>query len=198
LLSFTSTASAVVFLAGIVEGLGIPWPGAFILAGTAATSGDDFSVVPVSAFLFTAGYCLGSYLQFLVGWTIGPRVLAWLPDAHRLKLERLTAKYGMGAVLWLRPLAIGNYVSLPAGLMRMSPGRFALYTGMGIGPWAVAVALAGWFLNDQIDILNPLISRWSGPTVIILGIAFPVVGAIKLIIQRRRRARELAASETGG
>ena len=151
---------AAVCFAGLVEGFGIPWPGAFIIAGAAVSLGDQAAAVPAAAGLFTLGYCVGSLLQYLVGWLVGPVALSWLPTRHRGKLDGLIEKYGLTAVLWLRPVAIGNYISLPAGMMRMPLARFTLYTVLGIAPWAVAMALGGRFLGGQVDLVSVAMSHW--------------------------------------
>lgn len=90
------TTFAAVCLAGLMEGFGIPWPGAFIIAGAAVSLGDGFAAVPTATALFAFEYLVGSLLQYLVGRLIGSTALAWLPEAHRNRLDGLFAKHGPG------------------------------------------------------------------------------------------------------
>lgn len=45
---------------------------------------------------------------------------------------------------------IRQYISLPAGLARMRPGRFTLYTALGSGIWCAILTYIGWFLGKRL------------------------------------------------
>lgn len=154
------TLFGFVCLGGLLEGFGIPWPGGWILAGVAAGMRGSAAAVAGAVGLYTAGYWMGAVLQYFVGWKIGPLAISWLPAHYRTKLERLTTQYGSAAVLWLRPLAVGNYVSLSAGMVRMPLSRFTLYTLLGIGPWATGLGLAGALFGDHVHALSTAAARW--------------------------------------
>jgi membrane protein DedA with SNARE-associated domain len=183
------TTFAAVCLAGLVEGVGIPWPGGLIIAGAAASMGESSAAVPVVAALFTLGYYVGALLQYLIGRLIGPAALAWLPAVQRKRLDSLILKHGLGIVLWLRPFAVGNYVSLPAGMMRMPLPRFTLYTIVGIAPWAVGIALAGWFLGAQV--VSSVISQWFLPAAVVLAVGLALFRGVKRWLRRRSRRHEV-------
>lgn len=128
---------------------------------------------------------MGSLLQYLVGRLVGPAALAWLPAVHRNKLDSLLRKHGLASVLWLRPLAVGNYISLPAGMMRMPVSRFTLYTVLGIAPWAAGIALLGWFLGAQF--VSSAMSQWFLPATVVLGVVFALFRYVKPWFRRRSR-----------
>jgi membrane protein DedA with SNARE-associated domain len=180
---------AAVCLAGLVEGVGIPWPGGLIIAGAAVSMGESATAVPVAAALFTLGYYVGALLQYLIGRLIGPAALSWLPAVQRKRLDSLILKHGLGIVLWLRPFAVGNYVSLPAGMMRMPLPRFTLYTIAGIAPWAAGIALAGWFLGAQV--VSGVISQWFLPAAVALGVGLALFRGVKRWLRRRSRRHEV-------
>lgn len=45
------------------------------------------------------------------------------------------------SVFFSRPLVIGNYISAPAGIMRMPLRRFLPPTFFGVAPWALSIIL---------------------------------------------------------
>lgn len=184
--------AAAVFVAGLLEGIGIPWPGAVIVAGAAAGLGGGYRDVPLAAMLFAAGYCLGSMIQYVMGRLVGQRMLAWLPAKQRCSLEALTTRYGSAVVLWTRPLAAGNYVSIPAGMMRMPVLRFQLYTFLGIAPWAAGMAAAGWLLGGQVEAVGALLGRWLVPGVVAFAAAVVLAKLTGYAINAGRSARHEA------
>ena len=56
---------------------------------------------------------------------------------------------------------IRQYISLPAGLARMPLGQFCLYTALGSGIWVVVLALTGYFLGSNQDIIHQEIRKIS-------------------------------------
>lgn len=172
--------------AGLIEGVGLPWPGIVIMA-TAGTAGDDWRSVLLLTLTFSVAYTAGSLIQYAVGRLLGSLALGWLSEQQRAKLEGLLGRYGMGAVCWARPLAIGNYLSIPAGMLKMNPVRFALYTFVGALPWAGGTILAGRFLGEQLASLQGLIDPWMLPGLGLL--ALGAAGAMLLRLMRRRWAR---------
>lgn len=179
--------AVAVFTAGLLEGVGIPWPGALIIAGAAAGLGAGTAGVPLAAACFTAGYCLGSAMQYLLGRLLGGTVLGWLPSAQRCRMDELTRKHGAAIVLWTRPLAVGNYVSIPAGISRMPVSRFLLYTFLGISPWAMAMAAGGWLLGGQVGAVNAWLTRWFLPAAVACGGALALYKLGTLVLNRFRQ-----------
>lgn len=181
-----------VVAAGVMEGTGIPWPGALILAGVAASL--EYGNIPLITACFTAGYCAGAIAQYLLGRMVGRVVLGWLPASQREKVEQMTTKYGPAAVFWTRPFAAGNYISIPAGLMKMGIFRFLAYTALGIAPWCASVAVAGRFLGGELSGLTEMVDGWFVPVVIICGAAFAVYKVVAIYRSRRRRPTAQEAS----
>lgn len=154
-------------LSGVLEGLGIPWPGAVVLtAGGTANPGIESAALLGT--LFAVAYTAGSAVQYTFGRFCRSLLERLLSPAMREKLDRAIEKYGQAAVLWTRPLAVGNYISIPAGMMRMNPVKFLVYTFAGIWPWAFGMALAGGALGkyltyaaDAMPLLVGALAAWA-------------------------------------
>lgn len=168
--------------AGFVEGTGIPWPGSLIMATAGMTAGGDWRSVLILVLVFSTTYTLGALIQYAAGWALGPVALSWLTKPQRARLQGLMERYGFGMVCWSRPLAIGNYVSIPAGMLRMNPIRFGLYTFLGAVPWAVGTIVLGRLLGSRLPLLQAQFDRWMLPALGLLALA-----AVAASLYRRRR-----------
>lgn len=178
-------------VAGFVEGTGVPWPGVLIMATTGMTTGDDWRAVLLFTLAFSIAYTLGSLIQYAVGRVLGPVALSWLAPHQRERLESLVHRYGYGAVCWTRPLAIGNYVSIPAGMLKMNPIRFSLYTFLGAIPWAGVTILAGRLLGGRLAMVEATISLWMLPVVGLMALVAAGFGAVRLVWKGMLKRRPL-------
>lgn len=49
---------------------------------------------------------------------------------------------------------IRQYISFPAGLVRMNLKKFIFYTGLGAAIWCTILALVGYYVGNNIDIIK--------------------------------------------
>ncbi len=49
---------------------------------------------------------------------------------------------------------IRQYISFPAGLVRMNLKKFIFYTGLGAAIWCTVLAYVGYFVGNNIDIIK--------------------------------------------
>ena len=49
---------------------------------------------------------------------------------------------------------IRQYISFPAGLVRMDLKKFIFYTGLGAAIWCTILAYVGYFVGNNIDIIK--------------------------------------------
>ncbi|MGH9128782.1 MAG: DedA family protein [Acidimicrobiales bacterium] len=197
----SSGGYAIVFLLMVAESACVPFPSEVIMlfAGVLAFDGR-LNLVGVIV-LGIAGNVVGSLIAWAVGWAGGrPALQRWgrfvfLSEAELDRSERWFERHGEGAVFFGRMLpVVRTFISLPAGVARMAPGRFTLFTLAGCIPWTAALGVAGYEIGSQ----------WHGvahgfhdatyvlavlAVLLVLGIAFGV-------LRRRRGARTPSTSAT--
>lgn len=86
------------------------------------------------------------------------------------KAELFFSKHGHISTFTGRLIpVIRQYISLPAGLARMPMGQFCLYTALGSGIWVVILALTGYFLGSNQELIHQEIKKIS--ILLIIGCA---------------------------
>lgn len=162
------------------------------LAGFTAAQGELSFVGAVAAGI--VGSVLGHLPLCYLGRLAGEERLkrwadkygTWLTVSHE-EIERARGwfdRYGGKAVLICRLIpGICSLISIPAGIAKMNLVAFLLYSTLGMGVWALALAYLGWVLGENYE----LASRYLGPaTYIVLG-ALLLGGAFW--IWRRRQSQ---------
>lgn len=139
---------------------------------------------------------LGSWLAWWVGVAGGRPLIDRFGRYVLLRpheVDRAHAwfeRHGEATVFFGRliPL-IRAFISLPAGVARMRFDRFTIFTFLGIVPWTVGFALAGYALGEQWG----TIERYIAPISITVGLL--LIGAGIWWIRRRLGARTQAPGE---
>lgn len=89
------------------------------------------------------------------------------------KAEIFFAKHGHISTFTGRLLpVIRQYISLPAGLARMPLGSFCAYTALGSGIWVVILALVGYFMGSNQELIHTEIKK----------ISFALIGICALLV----------------
>jgi membrane protein DedA with SNARE-associated domain len=186
-----------IFVLMVGESACIPVPsevtmvfGGALAAG--AVAGAQLSLALVIA-VGVAGNVAGSYLAWGVGayggraaWRRWGRYVFLRPgDIDRA--DRWFDRHGAKAVFSGRLLpVVRTFISLPAGITRMSPTRFGLYTLAGSILWTTALAWAGYVVG----------ARWQQVASAFHGASYTFAAAIVLLVVvvfaalMRRRIRE--------
>jgi membrane protein DedA with SNARE-associated domain len=188
-----------IFLLMLAESACIPIPSELIMlfggalaAGAVAGTHLDLAAVIAAG---VVGNLAGSYLAYAVGRYGGQAALhrwgrrLYLRDHD---LDRATAwftKYGPAAVGFGRVLpVIRTFISLPAGIARMNPVRFGIYTVAGCIPWTAALGWAGYAVGGRWGSVS---NDFHGPTYAIAGIVVvAVVIAVAVFVRNRRAAQD--------
>ncbi len=142
-----------VFLAVLVEGLGLVAPGQTLLiaaAFIAAKGGLNLAWVLFWAFSAAA---LGNSLGYLLGLWGGRPLLHKLRvnEKHLQRFERYFSRYGQGVVLIGRFFdGLRQLNGIVAGLMQMPWKEFTLWNILGAALWTGFWGLGAYFLEKKI------------------------------------------------
>lgn len=144
-----------------------------------------------------AGCMVGSWVAYGVGRA--GRVELLERHGHRFHMgpaqiaraDRFFARWGEATVLFGRLVPfVRAFVSLPAGVARMSLTRFTVLTALGSLPWVIALALAGHALGA-----NWTSVRQGFEYVDYAIVALIVLGVIALVVRRLRGGRPAIATD---
>ena len=149
----------------------------------------------------TIGYLLGSLLGWAIGLYGGRPLLErrgrWFHlDASKLdRAERWFDRWGDLAVLIGRVTpVVRSFISIPAGIFRMSFWRYTVLTLIGSAVWCFALAGVGWGLGKSYETFHHdfRFADYAVVAAILLALGFFLV--------RRRRSSRLAerASDSSG
>jgi membrane protein DedA with SNARE-associated domain len=193
-----------IFILMVAESACIPIPseltmplGGALAAG--AVPGVHLSLALVIA-VGVAGNVVGSYIAWAAGRYSGQSAWRWLArfvggDDGMARAQRWFDRYGARSVFIGRLLpVIRTFISLPAGVARLSPVRFGLYTVAGCVPWIAGLAWAGWAAGANWHRVTGLVQEAGyavgGLAVVLLAVA------ITIVVRARRRRRRAAPEVT--
>jgi membrane protein DedA with SNARE-associated domain len=168
-------------------------------AQTALTGGAQHLDLVWIVVVATAGTLIGAWAAYGIG-AIGGRRLVDRAGRYLLfrrdevdRAHRWFERHGDAAVLIARVIPVGRaFISLPAGVARMSAWRFTLYTLIGALTWDVGLAVAGYYLGQSWRTVERFISPIS------IGIGVVLVGLAVWWVVRRLRARRADLSRGDG
>jgi membrane protein DedA with SNARE-associated domain len=126
---------------------------------------------------------IGSLVAYLVtrrygeAFVLGPGRRLGLHAGHLKLAHRVFDRWGLVAVFAGRLLPIvRTYISFPAGVSRITPGRFSVLTLAGSIPWNFALAFAGFKLGQNHEQVGKALGPFTIPIVVIvvvlLGVAY--------------------------
>lgn len=183
-----ATGYGGIFLLSALESAAIPIPSEVIIpfSGFLAASGK-FSLWGVVA-VATLANLAGSVVLFLIGRSGGRWILERYGKyvmIHKKDLDvadKWFARHGAAAVFWGRMLpVVRTFISLPAGVARMSFPRFSLFTFLGALPWNFVLAIIGLKAKENWDLLHGYFRKADVFVVILVlaAVAFYVARHLK-------------------
>ena len=157
-----------VFLAAFLETIIPPIPtlAVFPTAGFLASQKDISLVGLIPMIIFgSAGATLGTSIIYLVALKLGRLVLlrylryVRISEKKLEKVERWFEKHGDKTVFFGRMVPVmREMISVPAGLLKMKPLKFVLYTFGGSCVWSAGTILAGYYFGEALGLANGLVS----------------------------------------
>jgi membrane protein DedA with SNARE-associated domain len=170
----------LVFIAVLLNNLGIPVPGEAVLLGAGFILGQSAGSLWQPMLAGTAGSFLGGLCAFWLGRRLGQGGLEeihWLHlTSERLKWpERYFQRHGAKAVFIARFIAIFPPVAanLLAGMTKMSWRLFIFYNLTGSAASTISYILIGYLFGRKWQ----LFEAWLGPAAL-----YPILAAIALIV----------------
>ena len=213
---YVTTGLIGIVLAMAIESCCIPLPSEIImpLAGSMlALSGqagakhllgvDPSSPLWLNLILLALAGSVGSLLGSLVAYGIGyaggrPLMLKYgkyvLISQHDAdKADAFFQRWGSATAFFSRLLpVVRTYISLPAGITKMNPIKFSIYTFLGSLPWCLLLAYVGYQLGNHYEQLSGPLHYVDGAIVALVVVL--VVLYIWRHIRNDRRARAEHAS----
>jgi membrane protein DedA with SNARE-associated domain len=198
----TTYGIAAVFVLMVLESACIPIPSEVTMLVGGAMSAGAFAGSKPSLVLVIAAGVVGNVIGSYIAWAVGryggtPLIMkfgkyVFLREHDLDKAERWFDNRGAISVLVGRLLpVIRTFISLPAGIARMNPVKFGIYTTLGCIPWTAALAIVGYQVGGNY---KHIAEDFKGPTYAILVIVIVVAGFLAYRHIKRTRA---AASTPG-
>ncbi len=163
------------------------------LAGFNAAQGDGNLIVTIVA--GTLGSLAGALMWYYVGLWIGKERVCELTRKHGRWLTMSPQEFDQaddwfarrgGAAVFIGRLVptVRTFISVPAGMARMPMWRFLAYSAVGTVIWTAFLALCGYILESQYE----LVQQWLDPisTAVVIGI---VAFYLWRVATYRRRTR---------
>lgn len=153
----------IILLMGL-ESSFFPFPSEVVMvpAGYLAYKGEMDIIVVILAGI--VGSLLGAWLNYFIARLAGrSALLRWghrifLPEKKFLRVERYLREHGeIGTFVGRLIPVIRQYISFPAGVIKMDFYRFSLFTGLGAGLWVTILALIGYYVGEN----EQLVAAWS-------------------------------------
>jgi membrane protein DedA with SNARE-associated domain len=171
--------TGIVFLMTMESSI-VPVPSELVIppAGILAARGEMNLLFVIIA--GTVGSLLGAIICYWLSWLLGRAVIYFLAD-HKIarflritpakveKAEKFFLKYGPISIFIGRLLPVVRHlISIPAGFSKMNFGKFILYTFLGAALWVSVLAIGGYYLGTEIEIIA---SHFKVIVEIVLGLA---------------------------
>ncbi len=197
-LLLTGQYLAIVLLMAL-ESSFFPFPSEIVIppAGYFAARGD--LNIGLVVFAGTFGSLLGALFNYWLCFRWGERIILRLGRRFGITPERIEwlkkyfAEHGEITTFVGRVIpGIRQYISLPAGIARMSILRFSLYTCLGAGIWVTILAYVGFYVGKNEALVRAVLRRYY--PFLFLAIAC-VVAAYVFLYKRRKRVVDCQDNE---
>lgn len=138
-----------------------PFPSEVVMipAGYLSSIGEMNIYVAICSGIF--GAILGALFNYYLAMRLGREIILkygkyfFMNEKKLLAIEVFFVKYGSISTFTGRLIpGIRQYISLPAGLGKMNIKLFTLYTAIGAGLWVVILALLGYFIGKNQELIQ--------------------------------------------
>jgi membrane-associated protein len=183
---------------GLLVGFFLPGDSLLFIAGLFVSKGLISEPLWLVATLLTVCAFVGNACGYYIGRWVGPKLFS-KPDSKLFKREYVDKthqffdKYGARAIVMARFVPIvRTFITAIAGVGRMDPKKYFVYSAIGGVGWAAGITVLGFFLGqiafvrDNIELMIILI--------VLLSIVPIIIEVLKARKEKRIEAAEAAAT----
>ena len=160
---------AGIFILMFLESSFFPFPSEIIMipAGYLAYTGK-MNILLVIA-IGVLGSLSGAWLNYFLAHRFGRKLLLkFIPASQLKKVEEFFAQHGHISTFNGRLIpVVRQYISFPAGLAKMAPFKFSLYTIFGAGLWVTVLTYLGYALGQNQKLIQQYLREI---TILTLGV----------------------------
>lgn len=166
-----------IFIMMFLESSFFPFPSEIVMvpAGFLAYKGEMNLFIAV--FSGIAGSLCGAIFNYFLALKFGRAFLSrygkyvFVKEQTLEKMENFFAKHGHISTFSGRLIpAVRQYISLPAGLAKMNLWKFSLYTSLGAGIWVLILALLGYFIGSNQELIDEYLKIIVASILVLLAI----------------------------
>lgn len=183
---------------GLLIGFFLPGDSLLFTAGLFVASGAIDTPLWLVCVLVTVCAFVGNVCGYWIGAKAGPALFS-KPDSKLFKKEYVDKtheffdKYGSRAIVMARFVPIvRTFITAMAGVGRMDPRRYFVYSAIGGVAWATGVTVLGFFLG-QISFVHENIEAML--VLIVLVSLIPIIIEVVKARRDKKRVAEVAVDE---
>eukprot|EP01029_Cantina_marsupialis_P012043 TRINITY_DN26607_c1_g1_i4.p1 TRINITY_DN26607_c1_g1~~TRINITY_DN26607_c1_g1_i4.p1 ORF type:complete len:213 (+),score=17.86 TRINITY_DN26607_c1_g1_i4:128-766(+) len=179
-----------IFIMMFLESSFFPFPSEIVMvpAGYLAYKGEMNLFIAIASGIL--GSLAGALFNYYLARKYGRKFLGkygkyvLVKEETLEKMESFFAKHGHISTFSGRLIpAVRQYISLPAGLAKMNLLKFSIYTSLGAGIWVLILALLGYFIGSNQDLIHEYL-RIIIVTVLVL-LAILILFYIRIKMKKR-------------
>ena len=166
-----------------------PFPSEVVMipAGYLSHKGEMNIFLAIFSGIF--GSMLGAWFNYYISILLGRPLLikvgryVGMSEKKFNKVDKFFKNHGEITTFVGRLIpAVRQIISCPAGLARMNIFRFSLYTAAGAGLWVTILALLGYFIGENQELLK----KYSHQITILLLIMCAIIVGIYIYVKTRK------------
>jgi len=156
-----------IFFLMFLESSFFPFPSEAVMipAGILAAKGEMNVYLVIAFGIF--GSIAGAWFNYMLALKFGrsfllkaPIIKFFVTEEKLHRVEVFFEKHGPISTFIGRliPL-VRQYISFPAGLAKMDPLKFTIYTAAGAGIWMVILTMLGYLIGDNQELIEQYLSQ---------------------------------------
>lgn len=161
-----------IFILMFLESSFFPFPSEVVMipAGYLAYMGKMNLIAAIIVGIL--GSVTGAWLNYFLADKFGRKLLLRFMKEHKLRyLEDFFEKHGHISTFNGRLIpVIRQYISFPAGLAKMHPLKFTVYTALGAGIWVSILTFLGYFLGQNQALINQYLKEITAAALIFVAV----------------------------